>query len=78
MSDRTLPSLAAQVTKVDNLSLRVAPTSVDLTQDVAMLVQDYLQSLLKEQETVRIIFATGNSQLDFFKSDWAWSWGLSP
>jgi glucosamine-6-phosphate deaminase len=68
MSDRTLSSLATQVTKVGNLSVRVAPSAVDLTQDVAMVVQDYLQSLLKQQETVRIILATGNSQLDFLKA----------
>jgi glucosamine-6-phosphate deaminase len=68
MSDRTLPSLPTQVTKVGNLSVRVSPTAADLTQDVAMMVQDYLQSLLKQQETVRIILATGTSQLDFLKA----------
>jgi glucosamine-6-phosphate deaminase len=67
MSDCTLPSPATQVTNVGNLSLRVAPTAVDMTQDVAVMVQDYLQSLLKQQETVRIILATGNSQLDFLR-----------
>ncbi|MEY2858420.1 MAG: hypothetical protein RLZZ74_2733 [Cyanobacteriota bacterium] len=68
MSDRTLSSLATQVIKVGNLSVRVAPVAADLTQDVAIMVQDYLQSLLKQQETVRIILATGNSQLDFLKA----------
>ncbi|WP_199194128.1 hypothetical protein [Pleurocapsa sp. CCALA 161] len=65
MSDRTLSSLDTQVIKIGDLSVRVAADAMELTQDVTTLAQDYLQSLLEQQETVRIILATGNSQLDF-------------
>lgn len=65
MSDRTLSSLDTQVIKIGDLSVRVAADAIELAQDVTTLAQDYLQSLLEQQETVRIILATGNSQLDF-------------
>lgn len=65
MSDRTLSSLDTQVIKIGDLSVRVAADAIELTQDVTTLAQDYLQSLLEQQETVRIILATGNSQRDF-------------
>jgi glucosamine-6-phosphate deaminase len=69
MPDRTLPlSLDTQVIKIDDLSVRISPTAADLTQDVARLVQEYLQSLLQRQETVSIILATGNSQLEFLQA----------
>ena len=68
MPDRTLPSRTTQATKVDELSVRIAPSTAELTQDVAMLAQDYLRSRLQEQETVSIILATGNSQLEFLKA----------
>ena len=66
MPDRTLPSLSdSQIIQVDHLSVRIAPSITELTQDAATLAQDYLQSLLEQQETVSIILATGNSQLKF-------------
>ncbi|MEL6493793.1 MAG: glucosamine-6-phosphate deaminase [Cyanobacteria bacterium J06623_7] len=65
MSDRTLPSQTTQVTKIGDLSVRIASNTTELTQDAAMLAQDYLQSRLQQQETVSIILATGNSQLEF-------------
>lgn len=65
MPDRTLPSLNTQVIKIDDLSVRISASAAELTQDIVMLAQEYLQSLLKQQATVRIILATGNSQLDF-------------
>jgi glucosamine-6-phosphate deaminase len=66
MPDRTLSlSLDTQVIKIDDLLIRISPTTADLTQDVAKLVHEYLQSLLQQQETVSIILATGNSQLEF-------------
>ena len=66
MPDRTLPSLPdTQVIWVDNLSVRIADSMEELTQDVATLAIGYLQSLLARQETVSIILATGNSQLKF-------------
>ena len=79
MPDRTLPSLSdSQIIQVDCLSVRIAPSITELTQDAATLAQDYLQSLLEQQETVSIILATGNSQLKFLdaiassnKLDWS-------
>ena len=66
MSDRTLPFLPnTQVTQVDNLSVRISDSAENLTQDAANLAINYLQSLLTRQETVSIILATGNSQLNF-------------
>ncbi|WP_019506703.1 glucosamine-6-phosphate deaminase [Pleurocapsa sp. PCC 7319] len=79
MPDRTLPSLSdSQIIQVDRLSVRIAPSTRGLTQDAATLAQNYLQSLLEQQETVSIILATGNSQLKFLdaiassnKLDWS-------
>ena len=68
MPDRTLPSRDIQVTKIGDLSVRIAPDPTELTQDAAMLAQDYLRSRLKQQETVSIILATGNSQIEFLKA----------
>lgn len=68
MPDRTLPSLNTQVIKIDDLSVRISTSAADLTQDIVMLAQKYLQSLLQQQATVRIILATGNSQLDFLQA----------
>ncbi|MFW6359904.1 MAG: glucosamine-6-phosphate deaminase [Chroococcales cyanobacterium] len=54
------------ITKMVNaLSVRVYEDAIALAQDTAKIVQDYLESILKEQETATIIFATGNSQLKF-------------
>ena len=67
-----------QCFRVDRLSVRVANSYTELAQDAAKIALDYLQSLLKKQETVSIIFATGNSQLQFLdalalnnKLDWS-------
>lgn len=68
MPDRTVPFLDTQITKVDDLSVRIAPTTADLTQDAVTFAQDYLQSLLEKQETVSIVLATGNSQLQFLEA----------
>ena len=68
MPDRTLPSPTVRVTKIGDLSVRIAPDATELTQDAAMQAQDYLRSQLSEQETVSIILATGNSQLKFLEA----------
>ena len=54
-----------QCFQANNLSVRVANSSKELTRDVASLTEQYLQSLLTTQDTVTIILATGNSQLQF-------------
>ncbi len=54
-----------QCFQANDLSVRVANSSRELTQDVASFTEQYLQSLLTKQDTVTIILATGNSQLQF-------------
>ena len=66
-TDRTLPSLDTRIAKFGDLLVRISDSS-DLTQDVATLAKEYLLSLLQQQETVSIILATGNSQLEFLKA----------
>ena len=68
MPDRTLSSRTVQLTKIGDLSVRIAPTTTELTQDAAMLAQNYLRSRLRQQEMVSIILATGNSQIEFLKA----------
>lgn len=64
--DRTLPSLPdIEVIQVGNLAVRIANGDRQLTQDASTLARKYLQSLLARQETVSIVLATGNSQLQF-------------
>lgn len=57
-----------QCFQVDDLVVRVANSLTELAQDVATLTEQYLQSLLTTQETVSIILATGNSQLQFLEA----------
>lgn len=76
MLDRTLPLPATQITRapeiktaqVDQLDIRIASDAQALTQDAATMAQAYLQNLLKQQATVSIILATGNSQLQFLEA----------
>lgn len=68
MPDRTLPFIDTYITKADDLSLRIAHSAAQLTQDAATLAQDYVQTLLEQQATVSIILATGNSQLKFLEA----------
>ncbi|MEL6438315.1 MAG: glucosamine-6-phosphate deaminase [Cyanobacteria bacterium J06621_8] len=76
MSDRNLSLPGAQITKISQIQLikageltvRIADSAVELTKDAATVALDYLQSLLKQQSKVRIILATGNSQLKFLEA----------
>ena len=64
MPDRiSLPN--TQIIKVDDLSVAIAGSTEELAKNAADLAIKYLQSLLKQQDTVSIILATGNSQLEF-------------
>ena len=68
MLDRTVPPIPdTQIVQADNLSVRIAASSSDLTQDIATQTLKYLQSRLVQQEKVTIILATGNSQLQFLE-----------
>ena len=65
MPDRALSLPDTQTIKVDDLSVVVADSTKELAQNAADLAREYLRSLLKQQDTVSIILATGNSQLEF-------------
>lgn len=68
MPDRTVPFTPTRSIKIEDLTLRVADSAMEMTQDVATLAQDYLESLLQQQPIVSIVLATGNSQLGFLKA----------
>jgi glucosamine-6-phosphate deaminase len=51
--------------RVDELQVNVYNSEAEIAQDVAKIVSEYLYSLLLEQETARVLLATGNSQLKF-------------
>jgi glucosamine-6-phosphate deaminase len=66
MSDCTLSSLSScEHLQVDLLKIEAYNSSTELTQNAAKLARDYLEFLLATQETVSIVLATGNSQLQF-------------
>ena len=51
--------------QVESLPVHVYATQRDLAQDAAGVANDYLNKILTFQESVRIILATGNSQMQF-------------
>lgn len=65
MPDRTLPSISnCEHLQIDCLTVKIYNSSTELTQDATKLTREYLQSLLATQETVSLVLATGNSQLE--------------
>ncbi len=50
---------------MDDLSVKIFSDSEQLSQNAAILARDYLKSLLAQQDTLSIVLATGNSQLQF-------------
>ncbi len=50
---------------IDELRVSVYNSEAEVAQDAAEIVSKYLYNLLLEQETVRVLLATGNSQLKF-------------
>ena len=68
MTERTVPFTPTRSIEIEHLTVRIADSAVEMTQDVAMLAQDYLESLLQQQPTVSIVLATGNSQLGFLEA----------
>lgn len=65
MPDR-IPSLPdSKHLQIDSLTVKIYNSSTDLAIGAATLAQNYLQSLLNKQETVSVVLATGNSQLQF-------------
>ncbi len=50
---------------VDDLSVKIFSNLEELSQNAARLATKYIDSLLAQQETVSVVLATGNSQLQF-------------
>ena len=78
MPHRTLSFLPDEGGLVDDLSVKICASSEELSEKAALLAIDYLKSLLAQQDTVSIVLATGNSQLQFLdallrNSDLDWS-----
>lgn len=61
----------------DNLTVKIFPTTGDMSHAAALEVSTKIRELLTEKETINMIFAAAPSQSDFFKSlvamDIAWN-----
>ncbi|MEA5596150.1 glucosamine-6-phosphate deaminase [Rivularia sp. UHCC 0363] len=51
--------------RVDKLGVQIYDSETELALSVSSIVQQYLQQILKQKQTVAVLFATGNSQLKF-------------
>ena len=51
--------------RVDSLGVQIYNSEAELALSTATIVQQYLQQILKTQQTATVLFATGNSQLKF-------------
>ncbi|MBV6627539.1 MAG: glucosamine-6-phosphate deaminase [Rivularia sp. (in: Bacteria)] len=51
--------------RVDSLGVQIYNSEDELALSTATIVQQYLVSILEQQQTATVIFATGNSQLKF-------------
>jgi glucosamine-6-phosphate deaminase len=51
--------------RVDDLLVQIYNSEASMAQEVAQIVQNYLQQVLKQQDTAAVLLATGNSQLKF-------------
>ena len=58
----------AKTFRVDDLAVRLYSQEAELTQDVALIAQSYLQDILTQQGSAAIILATGNSQIKFLEA----------
>ena len=51
--------------RVDDLSVQVYNSQLEMAQDVAEITQRYLQAILNQKGNATILLATGNSQIQF-------------
>lgn len=65
MKKSPVPSPLLKHVRINELSVRVYHSSLDLAIDAAGLAAEYLHSLMSGRDRVRIVLATGNSQLQF-------------
>jgi glucosamine-6-phosphate deaminase len=71
MSDRKITShlpTPIKTFQVDALSVLVYNSQSELAQDVAKIVQHYLQDILTQQGSATVLLATGNSQIKFIEA----------
>ena len=66
--DFTISSRPKRITSFNDLSVRIYEEEKELAQDAARLAQNYLQSLLQQQEIATVVLATGNSQIQFLEA----------
>lgn len=59
---------ATKVLHIDRLSVQIYKSELDMAQEVANIAQQYLQSILQDQEQTAVLLATGNSQLKFLEA----------
>ncbi|MCJ8278620.1 MAG: glucosamine-6-phosphate deaminase [Rivularia sp. ALOHA_DT_140] len=58
-------SKAKKYFRVDSLGVQIYNSETELALSAATIVQQHLQQILKEKQTATVLFATGNSQLNF-------------
>lgn len=51
--------------QIDQLSVNIYPSEVELAQGAAQIVREYLISILDQQTEARLLLATGNTQIQF-------------
>lgn len=56
---------ATKLFRVDHLEVQIYQSEADMAENIAVIVREYLQSVLQQQGTATILLATGNSQLKF-------------
>lgn len=56
---------AKQSFQVDSLSVQIYNSEAELAQDVAAIVQKYLQQTIQQNNSAAVLLATGNSQIKF-------------
>ncbi len=51
--------------RVDSLGVQIYDSETQLALSAASIVQEYLQQILQQKQTASVLFATGNSQIQF-------------
>lgn len=57
--------IAKKLLRINDLSVQIYNSETELARDVAQTVRKCLHDILQVRETARVIFATGNSQIQF-------------
>jgi len=54
--------------RIDELTVQVYNSEIEMSREVAEIVQQYLQDVIRRQNTARLLLATGNSQIKFLQN----------